>query len=152
VSRAWSPRALAVVLLAGLVAGVPAARAARADAPGSGEGRASGRALAGSILAVVAVAAAGAGLYMTARVDRLARDIEQARALNTRIPVEQIDEKVAAGERAQVAQWVGYGVAAAAGVGAAVLLLWPERSEAGGATALPLVGPTVAGATLRLRF
>ena len=154
--RCRRPALVAILVLAAALSGGPAAvRAQPGSAPAApttpGEPPASRRDLVAATLAVVALAALGAGLYLGVRVDRIERDIEQAMALDSPIPPEQIAQKTKAGQRAAAWQWVGYGTALAAGAGVAGLLLWPDRGDER-AGASPLITPTFAGASWRVVF
>lgn len=106
--------------------------------------------IAGSITAGVGVAALGFAGYMTMRTRALSKDFENARKEHPEIYPRQIYND---GQRAEVLQWVGYGVGGAlVGTGAVFYFLGERRQESNRVAFVPMVTNDAAGALLTGRF
>lgn len=106
-------------------------------------------------LGVLSVAALGTGIYAAMRVDAIN---DRIAAKEPPISAEDYQAWSREGERAEVLQWVGYGVSAGALAGAITCYLLSTSAERARPVAartprlLPLLSPTSAGAVVRLGF
>jgi tetratricopeptide (TPR) repeat protein len=106
-------------------------------------------------LGVLSVAALGTGIYAAMRVDAIN---ERIAAKEPPISAEDYQAWSREGERAEVLQWVGYGVSAGALAGAITCYLLSTSAERARPVAAvtprlgPFLSPTSAGAVVRLGF